>query len=371
MSTNISKNTFNPDYAIAPGLILEEILESRSISQTELAQRCGRPIKTINGIIHGKVSIVEQTALEFEKVLGVSATIWLNLENTYKIFQLKEAEKKLFEKKIEWAKKFPVGELVKRNLIKKQNTWAEKVNSLLEFFGVSSVESFKNFWSEELNIQFKHSPSYKSSPEAVVTWLRIGEVNFQEHRISHSYDEDKFKAAISKAREMTTNPDIKNSIKAIEEEFKKSGVVLLLTKPLPKLSISGSARWISGDNALIQLSLRHKVNDHFWFALFHECAHILLHKKKQIYIDNSHDCHTEEEKEADQYSSDTLIPKKLWDPFRIEFLDCVDLSKQKELIERFAKTINIAEGIIVGRLQHERDINFSSALNKLKEKIDW
>lgn len=78
------KNTFNPDYATSPGLILKEILESRNISQSEFAKRCGQPIKTINGIIQGEISITEKTALEFEKVLDINAAIWLNLESTYK-----------------------------------------------------------------------------------------------------------------------------------------------------------------------------------------------------------------------------------------------------------------------------------------------
>lgn len=82
----MTKNTFNPDYATAPGFILKDILESRNISKSEFARRCGRPIKTINGIIQGKVSITKKTALEFEKVLGVNALIWLNLENAYKKF---------------------------------------------------------------------------------------------------------------------------------------------------------------------------------------------------------------------------------------------------------------------------------------------
>jgi hypothetical protein len=34
------------------------------------------------------------------------------------------------------------------------------------------------------------------------------------------------------------------------------------------------------DKALLQISLRYKMDDHFWFSFFHEAAHILLHGKQ-------------------------------------------------------------------------------------------
>lgn len=372
MNIDTNKNTFNPDYAISPGFILEEILESRNISQTEFAQRCGRPIKTIHGIIHGNVSIIEKTALEFEKVLNINATTWLNLENTYKIFRLKEEEKKIFEKKVGWAKKFPIGELVKRNFIKKQNSWSEKVDSLLKFFGVSSVEAFEDtFLSKELSVQFKLSPAYKSSPESIASWLRMGEIYSQKHSAILPYDESKFKLAVSKARDLTTKPDINNTIKIIKEEFAKVGVVLVLMEQLPRVPISGSARWISSDKALIQLSLRHKSDDHFWFSLFHECGHIILHKKKVIYIDLVKNVNSNEEKEADQYSRDTLISMKSWNQFVHDFSKCHSTPSQKKCIQNFAENVNIARGIIIGRLQHEKYIPYFSIFNKDKVKLAW
>ncbi|MBK6514442.1 MAG: hypothetical protein IPG04_10075 [Polyangiaceae bacterium] len=50
--------------------------------------------------------------------------------------------------------------------------------------------------------------------------------------------------------------------------------------------MSGLARWLHKDQALIQLSLRHKTADHLWFS-FHEAGHILLHGKKTIFIDEN------------------------------------------------------------------------------------
>ena len=36
---------------------------------------------------------------------------------------------------------------------------------------------------------------------------------------------------------------------------------------------------------MIQLSARHKSDDHLWFSFFHEAAHVLLHSKKSVFVD--------------------------------------------------------------------------------------
>jgi Zn-dependent peptidase ImmA (M78 family) len=57
------------------------------------------------------------------------------------------------------------------------------------------------------------------------------------------------------------------------------------------------------------LSLRHKTNDHLWFAFFHEIAHILKHKK-QLFLEEKKEFSNDKvlEDEADKFASDLLIP---------------------------------------------------------------
>ena len=48
---------YEPDYAVPPGWILEERLDTRQMSQAEFARRCGRSPKLISDIIAGKSAI--------------------------------------------------------------------------------------------------------------------------------------------------------------------------------------------------------------------------------------------------------------------------------------------------------------------------
>ena len=76
---------YRPDYAVPSGSILEERLAAHGISHAEFARRCGRSAKLISEIIAGKAPLEPATALQFEKVLGVDAGIWLGIEKDYQL----------------------------------------------------------------------------------------------------------------------------------------------------------------------------------------------------------------------------------------------------------------------------------------------
>ncbi len=83
MSRNMA-NQFEPNYAVPPGATLLETIEVLGMSQSELAQRMGRPTKTVNEIINGKAAITPETALQLEKVVGIPASFWNTAERHYR-----------------------------------------------------------------------------------------------------------------------------------------------------------------------------------------------------------------------------------------------------------------------------------------------
>jgi addiction module HigA family antidote len=77
-------NQFLPDYAIPPGETLLDTIEALDMSPTELAERTGLADQIINEIIMGKPPITPETAPQLEKVLGIPARFWDNLEINYR-----------------------------------------------------------------------------------------------------------------------------------------------------------------------------------------------------------------------------------------------------------------------------------------------
>jgi Zn-dependent peptidase ImmA (M78 family) len=65
----------------------------------------------------------------------------------------------------------------------------------------------------------------------------------------------------------------------------KSGVKVIQTSALPKAPLVGCTRWIN-QYPVIQLTNRFKNPKQFWFTFFHEIGHLVLHGKKDIFLEN-------------------------------------------------------------------------------------
>jgi HTH-type transcriptional regulator/antitoxin HigA len=272
----VKTNTYTPDYAIHPGEILEETLEARGIKKIDLANRCGLAQKTVSQIIHGKATISPSIAIKLERAIGVSASLWNNLAKDYDLYIAREEDNKKLELEKQWVKQFPLKELIERGILKKKISLAESLSDLLKFFGVSNIHVWEKLYLEQ-NVAYRKSSAYENKPKPIATWLRIGEL-LSEKIDCAPYNKNKFKSALNEIRNMTTLP-IDEFIKGMTKKCNEAGISLVFIPELPKTHVSGATKWLQSDKAMIILSLRYKVDDHFWFSFFHEAAHILLHGK--------------------------------------------------------------------------------------------
>src|ERR1043165_4156139 len=131
MNTN-----FEPNFAVLPGETLAETLETLGMTQAELAERMGRPLKTINEIVVGKAAITSDTALQLEKVLGVPASFWTNHERIYRDALARHRETEELEQQLGWLKTMPVKELVRAGWIPAADDPIAQLRIVLSFFGI-------------------------------------------------------------------------------------------------------------------------------------------------------------------------------------------------------------------------------------------
>jgi HTH-type transcriptional regulator/antitoxin HigA len=127
--------------------------------------------------------------------------------------------------------------------------------------------------------------------------------------------------------------------------------------------VQGATQWI-GRKAVIQLSVRYKWADIFWFSLFHELGHLLLHQHKGVFVNPSSGEKSDREREADGFASDALIPQVKYKRFiatQTVFL--------ADHVEAFAREVEINPGVVVGRLQHDGLLPHSH-LNDLRPRFD-
>ena len=143
------------------------------MSQAELAVRIGRPQKTINEIVKGKAAITPDTALQFERALGISAKTWNGLEANYQLQMAEQRDRARLEDYASWAERLPIAELRKRGHIPETNSKVDLVRQCLKFFGIDSPESLAG---SSTVAAFRQSPAFEPDDLAVCAWLRLGEL---------------------------------------------------------------------------------------------------------------------------------------------------------------------------------------------------
>ena len=348
------RSQVKPDYAVPPGETLKEWLEENGMSQAALALRTGRPKKTINEIIAGAAAITPETALQLENVTGVPASFWNNAESNYRetLARLKEHESLLVDSELKWASNFPYKELVNRGLVPDVPTKDSKVKNLRRFFGVASSRQWEDTYLYELCGAARESTAFKSNMYDLSAWLRIGELK-ASGITCQPYDEKKFRSSLAVIRKLTTQ-DVSEQSRLLPKLCSECGVAFVLVAELPKTHVSGFTRWLTSNKALIQQSLRHKRDDHLWFTFFHEAAHLLLHGRKETFLEYKGK-ENKKEDEANEWARNYLIPLRDWNRFTSRYNGIFS----EGIITSFANDIEISPSIVLGRLQKEDYVPFS------------
>lgn len=327
-----------------PGDTLAEHLEHVGMSQAELAQRMGRPKKTINEIIKGKAQITPETALQLELVVGIPATFWLNREQNYRLrlAEIDEAERLLDE--ADWAKRFPVREMLEKEWIVSEEAPGYGQGALLSFFGVANPKSYEEYYLRQVYAPAcRMSDAGGSDADAMAAWLRQGERQAEAIQ-APAFDKKAFEGVLEEIGALVRRDDAE-VFRELTARCLDAGVKVVYTPFLKKAPVQGATRWLKG-SPLIQLSNRRDRNDIFWFTFCHEAAHILKHRKNAVFIEGvDHPCDGREmEAEADAFAEKCLLDS---DAER-EIMESG--SYGKEDIERYAGRYETHPAIIAGRL---------------------
>lgn len=353
-------NEFTPDYAVHPGTYLDDVLESREISKSDFAQRCELSPKTVSQITNGHSTFSSEVALQFETVLGISADIWMNLVASYQLHQAREEEESRLRSWAEWADQFPLADMRKHGIIGRKDSRYEWVRRILSFFGVSSPEAWEQVYGRQA-AAYRKSQSLEASRFALATWLRLAE-DQATRVVTAAHDVARLRVVIDEIRSLTREDPLV-SVPRTRELCASAGVALVFVPDVKGARVSGATKWLSPAKAMVAQSCRHKSDDHYWFTLFHELGHVLLHGKKEVFVDEFDGAESEKERQADRFAREHLVPKRSYSEFLARG------SLYPEEIAEFAHELEIAPGIVVGMLQHDKRLPYSWA-NGLKRRLE-
>lgn len=355
---------YEPNEVLPPGETLRETLETIEMSQMQLAQRTGLSTKHINQIIQGQSALTHDTAIALERATGVPARLWNALEAQYRDQLARERERTSLVAQKDWLEKMPLAAL--RKLGKVTATARDpgtQLQQVLQFFGVSSIDAWQRVAGEP-SAAFLQSAAFTADPGAVAAWLRLGEIEAAQIDCE-PYDRGRLRDLLPRLRALTVEePD--DFWPQLQEMCAGAGVAVVVVAEIPGARASGATRWISPNKAIVQLSNRGKRNDKFWFAFFHELGHVLLHGKREVFVEDQigyDGGRLKQEAEANDFAGTLLIPPDS-EP------DLADLQSIED-VRQFADKLGITPGIVAGRLQHDRkDYRFGHGLFQKFEIVE-
>lgn len=133
------------------------------------------------------------------------------------------------------------------------------------------------------------------------------------------------------------------------EFLRDSGIRVVFESQLEGTYLDGAALLLDKVYPVIAMTLRYDRLDNFWFVLFHELAHIILHLGVEFdCIFDDLDTHEEGiEREADNYALNIAIPETVWKKSLVRF------SPSKQTILNQARTLKVHSAIVAGRIRWE------------------
>ncbi len=354
-----------PDHLVAsPGDILEEWLVERHMSQRELADRTSKSEKFISQLINAKASLTADTAHDLELVTGVSADTWLRVEGSYRAMLRRREAIDAAD-----ASDSPIEATLLKFLrdagivTAPARAKGEQVVQVFGLLGVSSADGLARLTRRHASA-FRVSTSFTPDPVATEVLLRLA--HDQAGLVpTPAYDESRLRSALPRLRALTVRDPAEGAATA-REELATCGVALVFVPSVPKAHCHGVTMW-KGERVIVALSDRDKSDrgkpeEHFWFILFHELAHVLAGKRDEIYLEGPLDGDRPDwEVEADAFAAETLIPASAEARLQgvVSLQDATDLAAE----------LDVSPAIVVGRLQH-LGLKPASWGNGLKRRVE-
>lgn len=356
----IEAQPFQPDWASPPCDSIVRAAKERRITLPQLGQHLELDDQELEQLIGGDTAINVGLARKLAITLGASVEFWMSRD-----FDYRRRNVQLRSLETEWLAKLPIDDMIKFGWLRPAPKPTEELEACLRYFGVLSVSAWMRKYEGEIGqVAFRTSPTYQSNSCAVAAWLRQGDLQATQLDCA-PWDPESLQAKIPEIRQLTRQKNPQKFLPDLQAQCAEAGVAVTVVRSPSGCRASGAVRFVNPTKAIIQLSFRYLSDDHFWFTLFHEIGHLVLHDvRKRILLEQPEiDQDSDEERQANAYAAKILISKD-------DRLVLARMSLNSKSIIRFARKLGVSPGIVVGQLQHEGRLRHNQ-LNRLKRRFVW
>ncbi len=335
-----------------PSKYIKDELEKRGWTQVDLAYILGRSVKDANDILVGKRKISPELAQELAAAFEKRPEYWLELENAYKLAQIDYVDKAII-KRAKIFNDYPAKDMLKRGWIEETDDVEELEKRFIKFFNEQRVVGFAA----------RKSSSYVQTSPVQIAWI-IRATKLAKVVPVAEFDANKLGNLKQTLRRLAAKSQ---AVHKVPDLLSKYGIRFVIVEVLPNAKIDGAAFWLDAESPVIAMSVRFDNIGSFWFTLMHEISHI--EHRDRFFLDDLESAPIDEiEERANKESAESLVPQdrienfiKLYSPFYSE-----------PRINNLATQLKVHPGIIVGQLQHRKEIGYNThrkAMAKVRDIV--
>lgn len=348
------------DWFSKPGDSISALMQRSGVSADDLAAHLNYGIDEVRGLLDGSNRVDGHVSKVLCDLLGGSHQFWMRRQENFEQ-ALERAVNAAAEHAEEWLDKVP---MPRASGHRRESTDAvlEEVRRRMMFYNVPTLTSWERRYGRICRETFfRRSMSFVAQNSAVLLWLRRGEV---EAEMVHTrpWSAEKLRDRLGEIRRLTRINHPSRFLPKLRSLCAEAGVAVVVVRTPRGCHASGATRLISADKAMMLLSFRHRSDDQFWFTVFHELGHLLLHGG-EVFVDGDKAIYDEHERETNDFAQKCIIPSHRDQEFS-------ELIVNRNAIIRFSVSLGIAPGLTVGQMQRRGMIEHRQ-MNFLKRRWTW
>lgn len=346
-----------------PGETVQELLQRSNVEASDVLRHANLTSNQLRKLFSGSLAIDAILAKRLGELFGASEEYWLNREAQYRAdirhIQISETS----DEAKSWLAQLPVADMAKFGWVLQGRTVAERTHNALDFFGVESIQAWKFRYQRSLAVAaFRSTSAFETNPASVTAWLRQAQ-RLADEQACEPWNPDKLRSKLLTIRKLTRQKSPSKFLPFLTKVFSDCGVAFVVVRSPKGCRASGATQFLDAQTAMLAVSFRYLADDQFWFTLFHEIGHLLLHGQDVLFLEDGSDVTEVEETEANNFAANALIPERLNSLL-------YEVRLQSKSIIRLAGRLGVSPGVLVGQMQN-RGILPPHRLNSLKRRYNW
>jgi len=357
----MENTTSHADWFSCPGDSLVAAMQRRGVVPSDLAGRLSGGMAQLRALVSGIEPIDPESAAVIGHAVGGSPEFWLKRQENYKVALERAVASVPPEEASVWLTAIPApgpGTRGKLNDEKRR----DELRRRLAFFGVGTLGAWQcKYGRDNQQAKFRTSSSFTSKEGATSLWLREAELEATLAETAH-WNPEALEKRLRDIKKLSFIRRPRSFLPSLKKLLAEAGVALVVKRTPEGCRASGASRMITPERAMILLSFRYKSDEQFWFTLFHEIGHLLLHGA-QSFVDGDEVPQDACEDEANAFAASLVIPPSMEEDFEA-------LPARHKDIVRFAILADVAPGLVRGQMEHRGRVQ-PNRLTYLRRNWTW